>query len=252
MEGFLNLPEREKKPRERGITHVLDKGLGLNAVKDMLDTSGDYIDIVKLGWGTSYITLNIEKKIELYQGYGVSICFGGTLLEVAIAQGKFNDYLSWLNDIGITHVEVSNGTIPLDLEEKLAYIEKFRDSNFIVLSEIGRKNPTEILSAQKWVEYIKKELEAGAWKVITEARASGTVGIYSSDKQIRESLIATITKEIPVEKLIFEAPNKSQQVWFIKKFGSNVNLGNIPSDEVIPLETLRLGLRGDTLIQFVN
>jgi len=252
MKGFLSLPKREEKPRESGITHVLDRGLGLNAVEDMLNTSGDYIDIVKLGWGTGYITQRTEKKVELYQEHRIPVCFGGTLLEVAIAQGKFNDCLSWLNDMGVTHIEVSNGTISLDLKEKLSYIQRLRESNFTVLSEIGRKNPDEVFPATEWVECIKKELEVGAWKVITEARESGTVGIYSSDKKVKEALIAAIAEEIPIDKLIFEAPDKSQQVWFIKRFGSNVNLGNIPSAEVIPLETLRLGLRGDTLIQFLQ
>jgi len=246
---LLELPERTRKPRQYGLTHVLDKGLGLHAVRDLLDSAADYIDIVKLGWGTSYITQNLQDKLDLYAEYDIPVCCGGTFVEVAIAQGKFELYRDWLLERGFRYVEISSGVLDLSPQEKARYIRRLSE-DFVVLAEVGSKDPNVTYSTTRWIEMIERDLEAGAWKVITEARESGTVGIYHKDKSVKESLLADIVERIPPQRLLFEAPNKSQQVWFIKHFGPNVNLGNIAPTEVIPLETLRLGLRGDTMPMF--
>lgn len=240
---MLTLPNRTKKPRKNGLTFVLDKGLGLNQVKDLLETSHPYIDIVKLGWGTGYITLNLKKKIELYQKYDVPVCFGGTFFEVCCKQKKLDFYEELVKKHKIKHIEISDGTV--NIPKKLDLISQF-SKDYTVISEVGKKADVDI-EPGRWADQIKSELDAGSWKVITEGRASGTVGIYSKDKEVKYLIIDAITKKIDYDKIVFEAPNKSQQVFFIKKFGSNVNLGNIAHDDVIPLETLRLGLRGDTV-----
>jgi phosphosulfolactate synthase len=245
MEQFLTLPERTKKPRQSGLTHVLDKGLGPNAINDLLSTSADYVDIVKLGWGTGYVTGNLPEKIRIYRMRDTLVCLGGTILEIAIAQGQFDTLRKWFADLRLRYVEVSNGVIDLTQAEKGRYIREL-SKDFTVISEVGKKDPKVVFSPREWIDMIEQDLEAGAWKVITEARASGTMGIYHSDWSVREDLVAEITASIPPDRLLFEAPQKSQQVWLIKRFGPNVNLGNIPADEVVPLETLRLGLRGDT------
>ena len=230
--------------RDGGLTHVLDKGLGPRAWEDVLETSGDYIDIVKLGWGTAYVTQNLERKLEILKDKRVVI--GGTFFEVVYARGKFDEYKSWLSELGIDHVEISDGTIDVPRDEKLEFISDFA-RDFTVLSEVGSKDPDVVFAPYQWVEWIREEKEAGAWKVITEAREGGTAGIFRKDGDMRTGLIDEIAHEIALSDLIFEAPTKSSQAWFVKHFGPNVNLGNIPPDEVIPLETLRLGLRGDTL-----
>lgn len=245
MEEFLSLPQRTKKPRQNGLTHILDKGLGPNAVHDLLNTAADYIDIVKLGWGTGYVTANLSKKIHIYHIHGTMVCLGGTLMEVAIAQGQFDALRKWFADLRLHYVEVSNGITDLTQAEKGHYIREL-SKDFTVLSEVGKKDPRVVFSPKEWVEMIEQDLSAGAWKVITEARESGTMGIYNPDWSVREDLVAEITARIPSDRLLFEAPRKSQQVWLIKHFGPNVNLGNIPAHEVVGLETLRLGLRGDT------
>jgi len=244
--NFLDLPERANKKRNSGITHVLDKGLGLNAAEDLLSTASKYIDIIKLGWGTGYITTNIKEKIRLYQKADIPVCFGGTFFELAIMEGKYNDYIKTLSSLNISHIEISNGSIDLDISEKLRYIKELK-KNFVVLSEVGSKDPENIYSPEKWIYFIQSELNAGAWKVITEARESGTVGIYKNTGEIRSDIIDEITNNIDPNNLIFEAPKKQQQLFLIKKYGNNVNLGNIPTNDVISLETLRLGLRGDTI-----
>jgi phosphosulfolactate synthase len=245
MEQFLSLPQRTKKPRQNGLTHVLDKGLGPNAVRDLLNTAADYIDIVKLGWGTGYVTANLPEKVRIYQIYGTLVCLGGTLVEIAIAQGQFDALRKWFADLRLHYVEVSNGLTGLTQSEKGRYIREL-SKDFTVLSEVGKKDPRVVFSPREWIEMIEQDLDAGAWKVITEARESGTMGLYNSDRSVREELVAEITSRIPPAKLLFEAPHKSQQVWLIKHFDPNVNLGNIPANEVVALETLRLGLRGDT------
>jgi phosphosulfolactate synthase len=249
MLDFLLLPDRTSKPRESGLTHVLDKGLGPSQIKDLVAVAAPYIDIVKLGWGTSYITHNLRDKILLYQGHDIPVCFGGTLFEIALRQNRLDDYIRTVGELGIEHVEISDGTIAMEEEQKLAVIRRL-SRDFKVLSEVGSKDAKVVIAPYRWVESIKRELDAGAWKVITEGRESGTVGVYSADGEVKSGLIDEIVRDIPPEHLLFEAPNKMQQTWFIKKFGSNVNLGNIPPEEVIPVETLRLGLRGDTVLDF--
>ncbi len=244
---FLSLPGRPPRPRQVGLTHVIDKGMTLDQVEGLLDSCGDMIDIVKFGWGTSYVSRQLRDKLALYRSAGISTVLGGTLWELAIAQQKFDDWRSWVSDLGLTHVEVSDGTVALPHEAKLAYIENLAQ-DFIVLSEVGSKDLDVVIAPYRWVELIEAELRAGAWKVITEARESGTAGIFRGDGEVRMGLIDEIVHAIDPHQLLFEAPQKAQQVWFIQKFGPNVNLGNIPPDEVIPLETLRLGLRADTLL----
>jgi phosphosulfolactate synthase len=243
---FLDLPARSPKPRERGITHVLDRGLSLVEVDGLIEVAGDSVDLVKLGWGTAIATGNLKPKLERYAAHGIPVVLGGTLAEVAIAQDKLDAYLGWLVELGIGYVEISDGTIDLPHEEKLAIIERLA-KDFVVLSEVGSKDREEIMAPYRWVALIEAELAAGAWKVIAEARESGTVGIYRDSGEVRMGLIDEIVHAISVDKLIFEAPQKDQQVWFIKTYGRETNLGNIAPDEVLSLETLRLGLRSDTV-----
>ena len=241
MPGFdLNLGIQ----RDGGLTHVLDKGLGPRGWEDVLEMSGDYIDIVKLGWGTSFVTKNLERKLEVLKEKPVVI--GGTFFEVVYVKGAFDDYKRWLQSLGLTHVEISDGTIEIPRERKLELIADFA-RDFTVLSEVGSKDSSVEYTAAQWTQWLKEELAAGAWKVITEAREGGTAGIFDSSGGMRTELIGEIAEAIGVEQIIFEAPTKASQAWFVKQFGPTVNLGNIPPDEVIPLETLRLGLRGDTL-----
>lgn len=232
------------EPRNGGLTHVIDKGLGPRAWEDVLETCGDYIDIVKLGWGTAYVTPNLERKLDVLRGKPVVI--GGTFLEAVIEQGKIDDYKRWISGLGLTHVEISDGVIDLPRERKLELIADFA-RDFTVFSEVGSKDAEVNYAPYLWVEWIKEERAAGAWKVITEGREGGTAGIYRPSGEMRTGLVDEIVHEIDVDDLIFEAPTKNAQAWFVKEFGPEVNLGNIPPDEVIPLETLRLGLRGDTL-----
>jgi phosphosulfolactate synthase len=246
---FLDLELRTPKPRERGLTHVMDKGLTLSQIDGLFETAGEYVDIVKLGWGTSYVTGNLAEKLARYRSFDVELVCGGTLLEVAELRGKLDAYRSWLSEKGFTCVEVSDGTIEMARERKLEIIELFA-RDFRVLSEVGSKddNPDEAMYAPyQWVSWIKEERAAGAWKVITEARESGTAGIFRRSGEVRSGLIDEIAHELPVGDLLFEAPQKAQQAWFIRHLGTDVNLGNIPPEEVISLETLRLGLRSDTL-----
>jgi phosphosulfolactate synthase len=240
-DGFLGIPNRNG-----GLTHVLDKGLGPRAWEDLLETAGDCIDIVKLGWGTSYVTANLDRKLEVLKAAGKPVVCGGTLFEVAFALNRLDEYRSWLAEQGFTHVEISDGTLAIDRGRKLDLIGEFA-GDFTVISEVGSKDAEINYAPYLWVEWIKEELEAGAWKVVTEARESGTAGIFRPSGEMRTGLVDEIVHEIDFHDLIFEAPTKSSQAWFVTQFGPEVNLGNIPPDEVIPLETLRLGLRGDTL-----
>jgi phosphosulfolactate synthase len=227
-----------------GLTHVIDKGLGPRAWEDVLETAGDYISIVKLGWGTAAVTQNLDRKLEVLREKPVVI--GGTFFEVVYAKDQVDEYKSWLNGLGITHVELSDGTVEIPRERKLELIADFA-RDFTVLSEVGSKDSSVEYTAAEWKQWLREELEAGAWKVITEAREGGTAGIFDSSGGMRTELIGEIALEIGPVNVIFEAPSKAAQAWFIKQFGPSVNLGNIPPEEVIPLETLRLGLRGDTL-----
>ncbi len=243
------MPVSDSRPdigisRDGGLTHVLDKGLGPRAWEDVLETAGDYIDIVKLGWGTAYVTANLERKLEVLADKRVVI--GGTFFEVVYARGKFDEYKRWLSDLGIDHVEISDGTVEIPRERKLELIADFA-RDFTVLSEVGSKDSEVVYAPYEWVEWIKDEKAAGAWKVITEAREGGTAGIFRPSGEMRTGLVDEIAHSIDFHDLVWEAPTKASQAWFVKHFGPEVNLGNIPPDEVIPLETLRLGLRGDTL-----
>ena len=246
LDGFLDLPARSPKPRTEGLTHVIDKGMNLREIEGMFDTAGAYVDIVKLGWGTSYVTNNLEKKIALYRSFETPVVCGGTLFEAVFARDKMDEYKSWLTEQRFSHVEISDGTIEIPHERKLELIVDFA-RDFTVLSEVGSKDAEAVFAPYQWVEWIKDELEAGAWKVITEGREGGTAGIYRPTGEMRTGLVDEIAHEVDVSDILFEAPTKASQAWFVKHFGPEVNLGNIPPDEVIPLETLRLGLRGDTL-----
>jgi phosphosulfolactate synthase len=249
MFEFLTLPERTSKPRESGLTHVLDKGLSLEQARQFLEVAGDLVDIVKLGWGTAVVTPNVKEKIALYQSHGVPVSFGGTFFEVCYRQGKLDEYLELVDECGMTCVEVSDGTIAMDEDDKLAIVRRLSE-RYKVLSEVGSKDDSVVITPSRWVELIGRELEAGAWKVITEGRESGTVGIYRPSGDVKDGLLEEIRETFDADQLLFEAPIKRQQAWFIKQFGTNVNLGNIPPEEVISVETLRLGVRGDTLLTF--
>src|SRR6266576_7166534 len=230
--------------RDGGLTHVLDKGLGPRAWEDVLETGGAYIDIVKLGWGTAFVTAGLERKLEVLREKPVVI--GGTFFEVVYAKGQLDDYKRWLGELGITYVEISDGTVAIPRERKLELIEEFA-RDFTVLSEVGSKDSDVEFTPDEWTKWLREELDAGAWKVITEAREGGTAGIFSKSGDMRTELVGEIADAVPLEDVVFEAPTKAAQAWFIKEFGPAVNLGNIPPEEVIPLETLRRGLRGDTL-----
>jgi phosphosulfolactate synthase len=245
-EGFLDVPSRSPKPRTKGLTHVIDKGLNLRDIEGLFDTAGDYVDVVKLGWGTSYVTRNLEKKIALYRSFDTPVVCGGTLFEAVVARDKLDEYRSWLLENRLSHVEVSDGTIDLPRERKLELIAELAQ-DFVVMSEVGSKDADVVYAPYQWVEWMKAELDAGAWKVITESRESGTAGIFRPTGEMRTGLIDEIVHEIDVGDIVFEAPTKASQAWFVRRFGPEVNLGNIPPEEVIPLETLRLGLRSDTL-----
>jgi len=245
-DGFLGVPARPGKPREVGVTHVMDKGLNLRDIEGMFDTAGQFVDIVKFGWGTSYVTNNLEKKIALYRSFETPVVCGGTLFEAVYGRGRMDDFKAWLVEHRFSHVEISDGTLEIPREEKLELIADFA-RDFTVLSEVGSKDSDVVFAPYQWVEWINEELAAGAWKVITEGREGGTAGIFRSDGDMRTGLLDEIAHGVAIENVLFEAPTKAAQAWFIKQFGPSVNLGNIPPDEVIPLETLRRGLRGDTL-----
>jgi phosphosulfolactate synthase len=246
VEEFLGMPMRPAKPRERGWTHVIDKGLTLPEVEGLLESAGDFIDIVKLGWGTSYVTRNLADKVRTYQSAAVPVVCGGTLLEAAIARGRVDEFRRWTAGHGFTHVEVSDGTIQIERDSKLELISALSEE-YVVLSEVGSKDAECVFAPYQWVAWIREELTAGATKVITEAREAGNAGIFRGSGEVRSGLIDEIVHEIATDRLLFEAPQKEQQAWFIRHLGPDVNLGNIPPDEVIPLETLRLGLRSDTM-----
>jgi phosphosulfolactate synthase len=245
MTDLLDLPDRSDKPRQQGLTHVLDRGLSVAGVDGLAEVAGAYVDIVKLGWGTSIATGNLEQKLERYRHHRIPVVLGGTLTELAIAQNRLDGLIEWLRKLAIDHIEISDGTIQLRHDDKLGLIERL-SSEFTVLSEVGSKDDTRIMAPYRWVEQIEQELEAGAWKVIAEARESGTAGIFRHDGEVRMGLIDEIVHAVAPEKILFEAPRKDQQVWFVRRFGANVNLGNIAPDDVLSLETIRLGLRSDT------
>lgn len=245
------IPERTAKPRATGYTMVMDKGLSKREVEDMMDICGEYIDIVKLGWATSFVTKNLKEKLALYKSAGIPVYLGGTLFEAFVVRGQFEDYQRVLDDFGLEYAEVSDGSVDMNHDDKCNYISTLA-KQVTVLSEVGSKDAAKIIPPYKWIEQMQTELDAGAWKVIGEARESGNVGLFRDSGEVRQGLVEEILTKIPEEKIIWEAPQKAQQVFFIKLLGSNVNLGNIAPNEVIPLETIRLGLRGDTFDHFLK
>ncbi|MBP5135595.1 MAG: phosphosulfolactate synthase [Paludibacteraceae bacterium] len=244
------IPARPEKSREYGLTMVMDKGLSLQETANMIDAGGEYIDLVKLGFGTSLITKNLKEKVKLYQQAGIKVYVGGTCFEAFIVRGMFDDYRRYVSGLGLDTAEVSDGTMEMKHDDKLGYIEAL-SKDFTVLSEVGSKIEGREITNAQWVGMMDSELKAGAWKVIAEARESGNIGIYQKNGSVNLELVEDIKNAIKLESILWEAPQKSQQTWFIKNFGANVNLGNIATGEVISLETLRLGLRGDTLLQFI-
>lgn len=249
--SLTQIPERTKKPRISGYTMAMDKGLSLREVEDFISVAGEYVDVVKLGWATSFVTPNLKEKIRIYHEANIPVYFGGTLFEAFIVRDQFEDYLRILDQYGMSFAEVSDGCIELAHEKKCEYIRKLSEQ-VTVLSEVGSKDVAKIMPPYKWIQLMQAELEAGAWKVIGEAREGGNVGLFRSSGEVRSGLVEEILTRIPFEKIIWEAPQKEQQVWFIKLLGANVNLGNIAPHEIIPLETIRLGLRGDTFNHFLN
>ncbi len=249
--NLAQLPERSSKPRESGLTMVMDKGLSMREAEDFLSNGSTYTDIIKLGFGTGFVTQNLQDKINLYKSAGIPVYFGGTLFEAYVVRNQFEDYLRLLDKTGIDYAEVSDGSIEMHHDTKCEYIRKLAQ-RATVLSEVGSKDAEKIIPPYEWIEQMESEISAGVWKVIAEARESGTVGIFRGTGEVRSGLVAEIIRKIPLEKIIWEAPLKSQQVWFIKLYGSNVNLGNIAPNELIALETLRLGLRGDSFFFFLD
>ena len=247
MRDLLNLPERSAKPRSRGVTHVIDRGLSIAEIDGMIEVAGEYVDIVKLGWGTALATGNLSAKLDAYRSCGTPVVLGGTLTELAISRGRLDELIAWVHDLGLEHFEISDGTIDLEHERKLELIAALAEE-FTVLSEVGSKDDTgAITPPYVWVEQMRAELAAGAWKVIAEGREAGTAGIFRPSGEVREGLIGEIVHEIAPDQIMFDAPRKDQQVWFVRRFGPEVNLSNVPVGEVLALETLRLGLRSDTL-----
>jgi phosphosulfolactate synthase len=247
MKDLLKLPQRTTKPRQNGITHVLDSGLSVGGVDGMLEVAGEYVDLVKLGWGTAVATGNLAAKLARYKEAGIPVMFGGTLTELAIAQDRLDALVDRVHELGLEHIEISDGTINIDHDRKLELISSLA-KEFTVLSEVGSKDDTRIMAPYRWVEQIQSELEAGAWKVIAEARESGRTGIFRHDGEVRMGLIDEILHAVPAEKVLFEAPLKDQQVWFVRRVGPDVNLGNISPEETLSLETIRVGLRADTAV----
>jgi len=243
--NLSQIPDRLLKPRKAGLTMVMDKGLSIEEAKNFLSVSHPHVDIIKLGFGTSFVTPNLREKIEVYRSYDLPIYFGGTLFEAFLIRNQFDDYLDVCKDYNITYMEVSDGSIEIPHAEKCGYIEKMTKYG-TVLSEVGSKDAAHIIPPYKWIELMRAELSAGATYVIAEAREAGNVGIYRGSGEVREGLVQEILTQIPGEKIIWEAPQKAQQLYFIELLGANVNLGNIAPTEVIPLEAMRIGLRGDT------
>ena len=245
------IPERTAKPREHGITMVMDKGLSIEEAKHFMSVAHPYVDLVKLGFGTAFVTPNLKEKIAVYQSFDVPVYFGGTLFEAFLIRNQFEDYINICKEYGIKYMEVSDGSITIPHAEKCGYIEKLTKHG-IVLSEVGSKDAAHIIPPYKWIELMKAELEAGSTYVIAEAREAGNVGIYRGSGEVREGLVQEILTQIPEEKILWEAPQKAQQLYFLELIGCNVNLGNIAPSEMIALETMRIGLRGDTFSLYLD
>jgi len=249
--NLSQMPDRLAKPRKEGITMVMDKGLTLEEAKNFIENAVPHVDIVKLGFGTAYVTPKLREKIDLYQSVGIPVYFGGTLMEAFLIRNQFNEYISLCKDYNISYMEVSDGSITIPHAEKCGYIEKLSAIG-TVLSEVGSKDAEHIIPPYKWIELMRAELSAGATYVIAEAREAGNVGIYRGSGEVREGLVQEILTQIPGEKILWEAPQKAQQLYFIELLGANVNLGNIAPSEIIALEAMRIGLRGDTFSLFLN
>ncbi|MCF8286236.1 MAG: phosphosulfolactate synthase [Chitinophagaceae bacterium] len=249
--NLTQIPERTKQPRQHGLTMVMDKGLSLRDAESFISVGAPHTDIVKLGFGTSFVTPNLRAKIELYQQHNIPVYFGGTLFEAFVIRNQFDDYIAMCKDYKIDVIEVSDGSIEIPHTEKCGYIEKI--SKFArVFSEVGSKDAAHIIPPYKWIELMSAELSAGASYVIAEAREAGNVGIYRGSGEVREGLVQEILTKIPAEKILWEAPQKAQQLYFLELIGCNVNLGNIAPSEIIPLEAMRIGLRGDTFDLYLN
>ncbi|MEN9571516.1 MAG: hypothetical protein RL172_2747 [Bacteroidota bacterium] len=252
MNFFLSqMPERNAKPRTNGITMVMDKGLSLDETKNFMSIAHMHVDVVKLGFGTAYVTPNLKEKLAIYQSYNVPVYFGGTLFEAFLIRNQFEDYINTCKEYGIKYMEVSDGSISIPHAEKCGYIEKLTKHG-VVLSEVGSKDAAHIIPPYKWIELMRAEIEAGSTYVIAEAREAGNVGIYRGSGEVREGLVQEILTQIPAEKILWEAPQKAQQLYFLELIGCNVNLGNIAPSEIIALETMRIGLRGDTFSLYLE
>lgn len=248
---LTQIPERTSKPRKSGLTMVMDKGLSLQEAQNLVSAAHPHIDLIKLGFGTAYVSLDLRDKIEVYHSAGIPVYFGGTLFEAFLIRNQFEDYVRLCQDYEIDHMEVSDGSIIIPHAEKCGYIEKLTKYG-TVLSEVGSKDATHIMPPYKWIQQMKAELEAGSSYVIAEAREAGNVGVYRGTGEVREGLVQEILTQIPGEQILWEAPQKGQQLYFLELIGCNVNLGNIAPNEVIPLETMRIGLRGDTFHLYLN
>ena len=244
---FLSLPDRDRKPRSRGLTHALDKGATIPTLEAVLGQSGELLDFLKIGWGISYVDPLAKERVALCNQAGVTVCLGGTLLEVCEAQGRLDEMRRWALDLGVSALEVSNGLQAMTSERKTELVRTLA-ADFIVLAETGAKDGNTPVVTEHWLAELQADLDAGARWVIAEGRESGTVGLYDDDGTVRGDLVEAIADRVPVDRVIFEAPRKAQQTWFIRRFGAGVNLGNVPLDEVLALETLRLGLRADTAL----
>jgi phosphosulfolactate synthase len=241
------IPERTVSPRQYGLTMVMDKGLSIGEAQNLCSVASPYIDIIKLGFGTAYVTPQLKEKIKIYKDAGIAVYFGGTLFEAFLIRNQLDTYIASLEHYGVTHVEISDGSISIPHEEKCGYIHRMKESGFTVFSEVGSKDAQHIMAPYKWIAQMKGELEAGSSYVIAEAREAGNIGIYRGTGEVREGLVDEILTQIPSEKIIWEAPQKAQQLYFLQLLGCNVNLGNIATSEIIALEAMRIGLRSDTL-----
>ncbi len=245
------IPDRSQKPRQNGITMVMDKGLSVREIEDMVSVAAPHIDIVKLGWATSFVTPNLDDKLAAYRNANIPVYFGGTLFEAFVVRNQFDDFRRLIDKYQLQYAEVSDGSVEMPAEVKCEYIRTLAEQ-VTVLSEVGSKDEEKIIPPYKWIKLMRAELEAGAWKVIGEAREAGNVGLFRASGEVRQGLVEEILTEIPSDRILWEAPQKAQQVWFVKLLGADVNLGNIASNDLIPLETIRLGLRGDTFSFFLN
>jgi len=244
------IPERTKKPRKTGVAMVMDKGLSIHEAENFVSVCADLTDFMKLGFGTSVVTPGVKEKVRIYQDAGIRVYVGGTLFEAFLIRGKYDQYLRYIDNLGLDTIEISDGSMVIEHERKCKYIREL-SKNYTVLSEVGAKEAGIVIAPSRWIEMMKTELASGSFMVIAEARESGTAGIYRPSGKAHTLLIKRILAEIDCDRILWEAPMKSQQAWFIQHFGANVNLGNIPPNEMIPLETLRLGLRGDTFFRFL-